>query len=127
MKQLIATFSIVLITLLAGVAQAQSATVGANCAIGWTANTDADLASYRVYGTLTPAAGVAVAKTIDIVKPTVATTCAALGLQTGGTLNVQVDAVDVLGNRSAKSVVVTAIQDIVAPAQPTGLTITPSP
>lgn len=106
---------------------AQPVTVGANCTIAWTANTETDLASYRVYGTLTPATGTPLSKTLDVLKPITSTTCAAVGLTTGGTLAIQLDAVDLLGNRSAKSVTVTAIQDVSAPTQPTGLVITPNP
>lgn len=108
---------------------AQAVTVGPNCNIVWTANAEADLATYRVYGALTNTAvpPVTLSKTIDIPKPTTTTTCAALGLSTGGSLSVQVDAVDALGNRSLKSVAVVAIQDVSPPAQPTGVTITPNP
>lgn len=113
-------------------AQAQGATVGANCAISWPSNTETDLASYRLYGTLQPAVGTLIAKTLDIVKPlvvapTVSTTCAALGLQTGGTLTLQVDAVDTLGNRSAKNAASVHTQDVSPPAQPGAITVTPSP
>lgn len=132
---LIVTIVFTLIAMLMSMpAFAQVANVGANCGIRWTANAEIDLLSYRVYGTLTAAAvgSVPVSKTIDVPKPTVvaptvATTCAALGLTTGGTLSVQVDAVDTLGNRSPRSVAVSAIQDIVGPLQPTGLIITPNP
>ena len=112
---------------------AQGAVVGANCTITWNANVEADLLSYRVYGTLQPPApGALIAKTLDIPKPlvaapTVSTTCAQLGLTTGGTLTLQVDAVDTLGNRSVKSVVSVNTQDVSAPAQPTGLVVTPNP
>lgn len=124
--------TLVLLLAAAVPAPAQGVTVGANCTIAWTANSEADLAMYRVYGTLQPSSGSTIVKMLDIPKPvvagpTVSTTCAQLGLQTGGTLTVQVDAVDVLGNRSPKSVLVTAVQDIAAPAQPTGLMITPNP
>lgn len=108
-------------------ANAQAVTVGANCTIAWVANAEVDLATYRVYGTLTPAVGAAISKTLDIAKASTSTTCLALGLQTGGTLSVQVDAVDAVGNRSPKSVVVTAVQDAAGPTQPSGVTITPSP
>lgn len=112
----------------AGVAQAQSSQiVGANCLVVWNANQEPDLASYRVYGTLTPAGGTAVSKTVDVLKPGTSTTCAALGLQTGGILSVQLDAVDQVGNRSAKTVPVVVTQDVQGPTQPTGLTVTPSP
>lgn len=98
------------------------AVVGANCTISWTANTEADLGGYRVYGT----AG-ALTKTLDVLKPATSTTCAALGVQAGGTIMIQVDAVDVVGNRSPKSVVVVTVQDITAPVQPTGVTVTANP
>lgn len=112
--------------------QAQGATVGANCAISWPANTEPDLASYRLYGSLQPAIGLLIARTLDLPKsltpsPTVSTTCAALGLQTGGTLTLQVDAVDTLGNRSLKSVASVHTQDVSPPAQPGLITVTPSP
>lgn len=112
--------------------QAQGATVGANCVIAWPSNTETDLASYRVYGSLQPAIGPLISKTIDLVKPPVATptmstTCAAIGLQTGGTLTLQVDAVDTLGNRSLKSVASVNTQDVSPPAQPGAMTVTPSP
>jgi len=109
-----------------GLAQT-TAVVGANCLIVWNANTESDLASYRVYGTLTLAGGTAIQKTLDVLKPAVSTTCAALGLQSGGILSVQLDAVDQLGNRSAKSVPVIVTQDVSAPAQPTGVTISANP
>jgi hypothetical protein len=118
------TFAVLLI---ASTGFAQTATVGKDCTVSWAANTEPDLASYRVYGTLTPAGGVAVVKTLDILKPSTSTTCAALGLQTGGILSVQIDAVDQLGNRSAKTIPVTATQDVSPPAQPSGLTVTPNP
>lgn len=107
-------------------------TVGANCSIRWNSNVETDLLSYRVYGTLTAPNGVAVSKTLDVPKPavvapTVATTCAAIGLQTGGNLSVQVDAEDTLHNRSVRSAIAVAVQDISGPAQPTGLVITPNP
>jgi hypothetical protein len=114
-------------------ALAQGATVGANCIIAWNANTETDLLNYRLYGTLQPPApGVLISKTLDVAKPpqggpTASTTCAAIGLTTGGTLGFQVDAVDTLGNRSIKSVLSTHTQDVSAPAQPTGMTVTPSP
>lgn len=113
-------------------AMAQGATVGANCAIAWPANTETDLASYRLYGTLQPAVGTVIAKTLDIPKPvvaapTVSTTCAAIGLQTGGTLSFQLDAVDTLGNRSAKSLASVNTQDVSPPAQPGAITVTPNP
>jgi hypothetical protein len=66
-------------------------------------------------------------KILDIMKPATSTTCAAMGLQSGGTLSIQVEAVDVLGNRSPKSVVVTMLQDVAGPAQPTGVTISANP
>ncbi len=105
-----------------GVAEAQVLTVGANCTIKWTGNSEADLAGYRVYGTQG-----GITKTLDVVAPIATTTCAALGTQAGGTLSVQVDAVDFSGNRSARSVAVTVNQDIAGPAQPSGLTVTPNP
>ena len=113
-------------------AQAQAATVGANCSISWPANTETDLAGYRLYGTLQPSAGSIISRTLDIPKPagvtpTVSTTCAALGLQTGGTLTLQLDAVDTLGNRSAKNTASVHIQDVSPPAQPGQITVTPNP
>jgi hypothetical protein len=115
--------------LLATASHAQAVTVGPNCTVVWTANVEPDLATYRVYGTLTSTAvpPVQIAKSIDVPKPTTSTTCAALGLTTGGNLSVQVDAVDALGNRSPKSIAVVAVQDVSPPAQPTGVTITPNP
>lgn len=113
--------------------EAPAQTVGPNCTIRWNANAEVDLLSYRVYGGLQPPAPAPlIAKTLDVAKPpqggpTVSTTCAALGLTTGGVLSVQVDAVDTLGNRSPRSVIVTSNQDISSPAQPTGLVITPNP
>jgi hypothetical protein len=133
MKRLM-RIGLVLVVLLmaAGPTFAQGATVGANCAISWPSNTESDLASYRLYGTLQPAVGALIAKTLDVPKPvvaapTVSTTCAALGLQTGGTLTLQVDAVDQLGNRSIKSVASVHTQDVSPPAQPGAITVTPSP
>lgn len=105
-----------------GIAEAQVVTIGSNCTIKWTASPDADVAGYRVYGVQG-----AVSKTLDVTAPTVATTCAALGTQAGGTLSVQVDAVDLVGNRSTRSAAVTVNQDIVGPAQPNGLSVTPNP
>jgi hypothetical protein len=113
---------IALICGMAGMVQAQTVSIGANCTITWSANIENDLAGYRVYGTQ----GV-VTKTVDIVKPTAATTCAALGTQAGGALTIQVDAVDLVGNRSPKSAPVIANQDIVGPSQPTGLSVTSNP
>jgi hypothetical protein len=112
--------------------QAQGATVGANCVIAWPSNTESDLASYRLYGSLQPAIGPLISKTLDIPKPavaapTVSTTCAAIGLQSGGVLTFQLDAVDTLGNRSTKSVASVNTQDVSPPAQPGAITVTPSP
>lgn len=106
--------------------------VGANCKIQWNSNTEADLAKYTVTAVLTPPSGVAVTKLLDVPKPlvaapTVSTTCLAMGLNLGGTLTVQIEAVDTLGNRSVKSAVAMATQDVVAPTQPTGVTVTPNP
>jgi len=116
---------ILIIALICGMSsmtEAQTVSIGANCTITWSANIENDLAGYRVYGTQ----GV-VTKTVDIVKPTAATTCAALGTQAGGALTIQVDAVDLVGNRSPKSAPVIANQDIVGPSQPTGLSVTSNP
>jgi hypothetical protein len=112
---------------------AQGATVGPNCTVTWTANTEVDLASYRVYWTLTPAAGTPVSGSLDILKPAVAaptmtTTCAALKVPAlGGALSFQIDAVDTLGNRGIKSVVSANTQDISPPGQPSGIVVTPNP
>jgi hypothetical protein len=133
MKRIVAVVSLIVMCLIsAGLATAQGATVGANCLITWPANTETDLASYRLYGVLQPAVGTAISKTLDIAKPavavpTVSTTCAAIGLQTGGTLTFQVDAVDTLGNRSAKNVESVHTQDVSPPAQPGAITVTPNP
>jgi hypothetical protein len=110
-------------------ASAQAVTVGGNCTISWTASTATDLVSYRVYGSLASTATppVVVARTLDVLKPATSTTCAALGLTSGGTLSVQLDAVDALGNRSPRTVAVTATQDVSPPDQPTNITITPNP
>ena len=133
MRIILGLLMLLCLTIVSLPANAQAVTVGPNCTIAWAANTEPDLAKYTVSGTLVPlAGGVGLTKTLDVPKPpitaaTVSTTCAALGLQTGGTLSVQVEAVDLLNNRSVKSVLVTAVQDISAPAQPTGVTITPNP
>jgi ribosomal protein L37AE/L43A len=133
MKRIVAMIGLCLVCVLsAGIATAQGATVGANCAISWPSNTESDLASYRLYGTLQPSVGNVLSRTIDIPKPavaapTVSTTCAAIGLQTGGALTLQVDAVDTLGNRSAKSLASVNTQDVSPPAQPGAITVTPSP
>lgn len=105
-----------------GVSEAQTIPIGTNCTISWDANIEGDLAGYRVYGTQG-----GVTKTVDVAKPIVTTTCAALGTQSGGGLTIQVDAVDTVGNRSAKSGSVIANQDITGPAIPSGLTVTPNP
>lgn len=127
-----AALTVVVGLVLATPAFAQGATVGPNCTIAWIANAEPDLASYRVYGTLQLPNGVITSKTLDVPKPavagaTVSTTCLAMGLTTGGALNIQVDAVDTLGNRGPKSVVSANTQDISPPAQPQGLTVTPNP
>jgi len=127
MRIIISLFMLLCLVIVSIPANAQAVTVGANCTIAWAANTEADLATYRVYGTLTSVIGVPISKTLDAPKTATSTTCLALGLQSGGTLSVQVDAVDALGNRSPKSIVVTAVQDATGPTQPTGVTITPSP
>lgn len=122
MKKMLCAVVMLMVTGMIGMAEAQVQTVGANCAIRWTGNSEADLAGYRVYGTQG-----GVTKTLDVVSPVVTTTCAALGTQAGGTLSVQIDAVDLSGNRSAQSVAVTVNQDIAGPAQPSGLSVTPNP
>jgi hypothetical protein len=114
--------AIALVCGIVGVAEAQTVNVGTNCTITWNANIENDLAGYRVYGLQG-----GVTKTVDIAKPTVTTTCAALGTQAGGALTIQVDAVDLVGNRSPKSASVIANQDIAAPTQPSGLSVTPNP
>ena len=119
-KILLSIVVLVVVCGMAGMVEAQ--VVGANCTISWNANTEVDLGGYRVYGTQGT-----LTKTIDVLKPIVSTTCGALGVQAGGALVVQVDAVDVVGNRSPKSVSVTVTQDIVAPLQPSGITVTPNP
>lgn len=98
--------------------------VGGNCTITWDANTEVDLAGYRLYGIQN-----GVTKTLDVAKPTTSSGCAALGIQAGGPFSLQIDAVDDLGNRSAKAPVppLQAIQDIAGPTQPSGLTVTPNP
>ena len=120
MKKLL--LSVLLVLGIVGMAEAQVSTVGANCTIRWTANTESDLAGYRVYGTQG-----GITNTLDVVSPVVTTTCAALGTQAGGPLSVQVDAVDLSGNRSVRSAAVTVNQDIAGPAQPSGLSVTPNP
>jgi hypothetical protein len=133
MKRLIRIgFTVGVLLMASNLTFAQGATVGANCLITWPANTETDLASYRLYGTLQGAGVNVISRTLDIPKPTVAaptvsTTCAAIGLQTGGTLTLQVDVVDTLGNRSVKSVASVNTQDVSPPAQPGAITVTPSP
>ena len=120
MKKLL--LSVLLVLGIVGMAEAQVSTVGADCTIRWTANTESDLAGYRVYGTQG-----GITNTLDVVSPVVTTTCAALGTQAGGPLSVQVDAVDLSGNRAVRSAAVTVNQDIAGPAQPSGLSVTPNP
>lgn len=128
MRIIISLFVLLCLAIVSIPASAQAVTVGANCTIAWTANTEADLATYRVYGTLaTSPALPGISKTLDVAKTATSTTCLALGLQSGGQLMVQVDAVDTVGNRSPKSIVVTAVQDVTGPTQPSGVTITPNP
>ena len=105
----------------AALAEAQTV-VGANCTMSWTANTEPDLSGYRVYATQN-----GVTKTIDVLKPATSTTCAAVGTQAGGALSVEVDAVDLVGNRSVKAGPVVVTQDVAAPTQPSGLAVTPNP
>jgi hypothetical protein len=48
-------------------------------------------------------------------------------VQAGGVLSVDVDAVDLVGNRSVKAGPVVVTQDVSAPTQPSGLAVTPNP
>lgn len=123
-KIMLAIAALVVVCGMAGMVEAQTVSIGTNCTISWTANTEADLAGYRVYGTQG-----GVTKTVDVAKPGTSTTCAALGTQAGGVLAVQIDASDLVGNRSVKSPAspVQATQDIAAPAQPVGLSVVPNP
>lgn len=122
MKSLVIVLGVVIVLCgLALTADAQTV-VGPNCTISWTANTEPDLAGYRVYATQNGAT-----KTIDVLKPATSTTCAAVGTQAGGPLSAEVDAVDLVGNRSVKAGPVVVTQDVVAPTQPSGLTVTPNP
>jgi hypothetical protein len=122
-KILLAIAMLVSVCGMVGMAEAQVA-IGTNCTISWNANTEPDLAGYRVYGTQG-----GVTKTLDVTKPVVSTTCVALGIGAGGPLAIQVDAVDLVGNRSVKSPAspVQAIQDIAGPGQPTGVSVVPNP
>ena len=132
MKPITITFSLICVLVLAVAVQAQGVTVGSNCKIQWNSNTESDLAKYTVTGMLTAntAGSVPLTKAVDVLKPvatlaTINITCAQIGLTTGGTLSIQVEAVDALGNRSAKSSPVTALQDATGPTTPSGVVIVP--
>ena len=84
----------------------------------WTANTEADLAGYKIYrsvgtGPLSLLASVGKVTTYtDNALPTVDTT-----------LGYALTAVDTAGNESAKGVIVTSVVNTNPPQPPTGLTV----
>jgi len=108
------------------------------CSLGWTApqtNADAtnlaDLAAYGVYVAATPSALAALTAPVAVVPaPALDPPAGASGIWpckslAPGQYYVQLDAVDTAGNRSVRSAVVPFVSaDDVAPAAPTGLSVT---
>ena len=94
--------------------------VGSNCVISWTANTEPDLASYKLFvGTVTGAYG----PPQSITAPASQITCIVAGITTSGQKYITLSSLDTAGNESAKAVEVPFTLDSTAPAAPVGLKV----
>lgn len=95
-------------------------TVGTGCVISWNANTEADLAGYKLFVGKTPGAyGPAQA----ILAPAQSITCTGAGITLDGQYYVTLSAYDKANNESAKAIEVPFTVDGITPAVPSGLKI----
>jgi len=89
---------------------------GASVELTWTANTEPDLASYKVYQSFTD--GVWGVSTATVVAPATTYTIANV---LDGTYWYALTAVDTAGNESDKSISAKIVVNVAPPAKPTGL------
>ena len=89
---------------------------GATVTLSWNANTESDMASYKIYQTNTPGAWGTPLATVSIP----ATSFDILNVP-DGLIYWCISAVDVAGNESAKSDPVNLNINTIAPAKPSGL------
>jgi len=89
---------------------------GASLEISWTANTESDLASYRIYQTTTE--NVWGASLVTVNAPLVTYTIPTV---TDGSYWYALTALDTAGNESPKSTAVKIVINLTAPVAPTGL------
>ena len=91
----------------------------AQSTLTWNANTEADLAGYKVYrgqGAATPTLLTTLGKVLTYADTTLP--------DVSQTVTYQLSAFDIKGNESLKTAPVTIAIDVSPPAMPTGLTVT---
>lgn len=94
--------------------------VGKGCIVSWTANTESDLAGYKLYiGTATGSYG----PSQVILAPAASITCAGAGITTDGQYYITLTAYDKTGNESGKTTEVPFTLDGTMPVVPSGLKV----
>ena len=120
MKVLIYTLVLLLIT---SPLWAVGVTVGKGCIISWDANTEADLAGYKLFVGKTPGS---YGPAQTIAAPAQSITCAGAGITADGQYYITLAAYDKINNESAKAAEVPFTVDGATPVVPVGLKVSSS-
>ncbi|WP_447978105.1 hypothetical protein [Candidatus Nitrospira bockiana] len=91
--------------------------VGKACILFWTANTEPDLAGYRLYLSVDSQPR----PTVEITAPATSIPCGQAGIAQEGAWKAELTAYDQAGNESDRSKAVVFIQDLTGPAVPSGV------